>query len=157
MARSRQVRPFQNEARLIELLRLDTVDAYKAWANSEELVLQYWNKFKEQWLDPQREANQSSTKRKRYAQLEEVREQIDIGEAHGRRRYSRDIIRPQEASCPWDGKDWLAWLLYKLVDVNTKDADGVFYLKGLELQDREDIIWQVIQRFLWKGSPSRVT
>ncbi|KAL1643463.1 hypothetical protein SLS58_004822 [Diplodia intermedia] len=152
MPRKQQIRPFQDEAKVIDLCGFDTKESYQQWIRSEELFKDSWNRYNEDWLRPQRA---KATKRKKEATLSEVRQRLTVGEANGRRKYSRRTIKPEQDK--WDGADWLAWLLLDIVNTNTSDVNGIFYEKGLALNVREDAIWQVIQRSSWMSASSRKT
>ncbi|KAI9779501.1 MAG: hypothetical protein M1839_007309 [Geoglossum umbratile] len=49
--------------------------------------------------------------------------QISLGESHGKQRFSGDIIRTEN----WSKEDWHAYVLYKIVHANTRNAEGIFF------------------------------
>lgn len=148
------MRDFQNKEKISNLLGFDTVVAYNQWANQFENK-SLWEKFYTEWLQPQRQKKPETGNRKRDAQLEEVRREVAYGESEGKRTYSRDEKYLQTTR--WDGKNWLAWLLFNLVTSNTAGKDGIFFGKNMPLEEREQKIWQHIQREMWKSSNARKT
>ena len=61
------------------------------------------------------------------------------GEKDGARTFSTHINRQYTTDI-----DWHAWLLYCLVDQNTKSRDGCFYAKGLEGLGTYRSMWDFI-------------
>lgn len=143
MPQNPHARDFQNHEKTANLLGFDTIAAYDRWADSFENLL-YWNKFLKEWLEPQRDKKSQTGNRIRNAQLKEVRKEIFYGNGGGKRTYSREIALLKTNG--WNGKNWLAWLLFNLVDWNTADKDGIFFRKHMPLEEQEEKMWQHIQR-----------
>ncbi|KAI4687712.1 uncharacterized protein J4E88_003303 [Alternaria novae-zelandiae] len=129
----RKMRPYERKALIIEQLGFGRQQAIRDWRASD-LVKPHWERFSKHFLD-----SFLSKSGKKDTKFVHVYTRMINGEKHGARTFSARINRQYTTDI-----DWHAWLLYCLVDQNTKDRNGCFYAKRLEELATYRYMWDFI-------------
>ncbi|KAI4615030.1 hypothetical protein J4E80_006536 [Alternaria sp. BMP 0032] len=129
----RKMRPYERKALIIEQLGFGRKQAFRDWRASD-LVKVHWETFSKHCLD-----SYPFKSGKKGPKFVHVYTRMINGEKHGARTFSARINRQYTTDI-----DWHAWLLYCLVDQNTKDRNGSFYAKGLERLATYRSMWDFI-------------
>jgi len=127
------MRPYERKAQIIEQLGFGRGQAFNKWRASN-LVKPYWERFSRYFMNSF--PIKSGKKGTKFVHLYT---RMINGEKDGWGTFSARVDRQYTTDI-----DWHAWLLYCLVDQNTKDRNGCFYAKGLEKLATYQSMWDFI-------------
>lgn len=145
----------------IEFRNILQLRAELGFTNSKELrtfldgrlFKPYFDAYANVWIRPQQEtARQTGVPRKAGPKFVKVQERMIIGERPGSDKYSTTF--PDKSN--WDQTDHCAYSLFHICKVNTKNASGLFFNKGLSSAQIHLRAWALIKHEEFNNAPSRV-